>query len=114
MTNKNYNHTMKKPFKIAAAVLLFFIIASALSWLVMFLWNSILVDVAHVKPLNFWKAAGLLILAKVLFGGIGTGWRRKGASKRKEWRKKWMGMTPEERKEAKARWKEYCNRKKNE
>ncbi|MDF1695945.1 MAG: hypothetical protein P1U56_08945 [Saprospiraceae bacterium] len=110
----NNQGKMKKPIKIVVAVLFFVAVAGAVSWVVMFLWNAILVDSIGVKPLNFWKAAGLLLLAKILFGGIGRGWGRKSREKRKAWRKKWMGMTPEERKDAKARWKEYCSKRKEE
>ena len=104
-----YSNNRKKPSGIILMVLVFLIIASALAWLIMILWNNILTDVAGLKPLNFWKAAGLLLLAKILFGGF----RRKksfssGYSKRKHWKEKWMRMSPEERKEAKAKWRQHC------
>lgn len=112
MFEKNkYSQRRFTPLKVVFFIGVFLIIASALAWLVMFLWNAILVDVAGVKPLNFWKAAGLLILAKILFGGLGGKKGRWKHSKRKQWRKKWMDMSHEERQEAKARWKEHCRRK---
>jgi len=99
------------PLKILFFITVFITFVAAVSWIVMFLWNSILTEVTNVKPLNFWQAAGLLVLSKILFGGMGG---RKGKwknSKRKEWKEKWMNMNPEERNEAKSRWKEYCEKK---
>jgi hypothetical protein len=109
MFEKNkYSSRRFKPLKVLFFVAVFIAFATALSWLVMYLWNTILVDVAGVKPLNFWKAAGLLALAKILFGGFGgrkAPWKH---SKRKDWKNKWMAMNDEERQEAKSRWKEHC------
>lgn len=109
MFEKN-NFTSRRfhPLKVLFFIAVFIAIATALSWLVMYLWNTILVDVAGVKPLNFWKAAGLLVLSKILFGGFGRRkmpWRNSRGS---HWRNKWMGMSEEERREAKSRWKEHC------
>ena len=84
---------------------------AVLSWIVMFLWNNILTDVTNVKPLNFWKAAGLLVLAKILFGGFGGWGSRRRHSRRKHWKSKWMNMNPEERRAAKSRWKEHCRKR---
>ncbi len=91
-------------------IAVFLALAAGAACLVMVLWNAILPDVAGVKPLNFWKAAGLLLLAKILFGGFRPGrWRR-----RHHWRKRWMAMSEEERREAKLRWKERCKRRNSE
>ena len=100
------------PLKILGMILVFVAIVSALSALVMYLWNTILTDVTDVKPLTFWKAMGLLLLTKILFGGFGKAFGRNGKSKKKHWKNKWMNMSPEERIEAKSRWKEYCNQRK--
>ena len=101
------------PLKVLSYILLFITIAGALSALVMFLWNSILTDVVGLKPVTFWQAAGLLLLAKILFGGIGRLFGGKRFSKRREWREKWMQMNPEERREARSRWKEHCRKRKH-
>lgn len=105
----NNNSNIPKPLKILFFVTVFIAIASAVSFVVMCLWNNILTDVTSVKPLTFWQAAGLLLLAKILFGGFGGG---KGKwKKRKEWKNKWMNMSPDERQEAKSRWKAHCEKK---
>ncbi len=103
---KNYS-SHKSPVKVLFFGALFIGLISLFSWIVMLLWNAILPDVTGVKPLNFWKAAGLLVLSKILFGGF---WHRRGPWKkrRSRWKEQWMNMTPEERKEARSRWKEHC------
>lgn len=111
------NHSPRRftPMKVLSIILVFIAIAAALSAVVMLLWNAILPDVAGVKPLTFWQALGLLVLAKILFGGVGKVFGRKHSSKKKQWRNKWMNMNQEERREAKMRWKEHCKkRRKND
>jgi hypothetical protein len=59
------------------------------------LWNWLLPPIAGVHPITFVQAIGLLILSKILFGGIhrhgpGRHWKR-GLEDR------WAAMTPEER-----------------
>lgn len=113
MFNKDkFSSNKFKPFKVLFFVTIFLAFASAASFVVMFLWNAILPDVVGVKPLSFWQAAGLLLLAKILFGGIGgrgEHWKNK---RKGDWKNKWMSMNDEERHEMKARWKERCNSKK--
>lgn len=114
MFNTDHNTSRRfTPGKIVFMVFIFVAFAAALSALVMFLWNAILPDAVGVRPLTFWKAAGLLLLAKILFGGLGRFFGGKRYSRRKEWRKKWMQMSPEERQEAKQRWKEHCRRRRS-
>jgi Ca2+/H+ antiporter, TMEM165/GDT1 family len=89
----------KVPLVIAIATLGVFVFSS----IVMLLWNGILPAVLHVSAITFWQAAGILLLAKILFGGfrgkraMGCGWRRKAMYM------KWQNMTPEE----KEQFKEY-------
>ena len=112
MFNKdNYSSKKFKPLKILFFVCIFIAFVTAISWLVMFLWNAILPDVVGVKPLTFWQAAGLLLLAKILFGGFGKGRGHWKNSKKKGWKNKWMNMNEEERQAAKTRWKEHCKNK---
>lgn len=95
---------------------LFFLIAamaflSVAGWIVMTLWNLILPDVLGVQVVTFWQALGLLILSRLLFGGLGRFGRRHFANKRATWRNKWREMDDEERAAFKARWREKCGRK---
>ena len=54
--------------KIAIMMLLFFFVVS---YVVMVLWNWLVPDLFNGPYINFWKAAGLLLLSKILFSGIG-------------------------------------------
>lgn len=112
------NNTFK-PLKALFFFGVFILFVGVLSWVVMFLWNAILPDTVGVKPLTYWKAMGLLVLSKILFGGFGRGrgsWKQKGRKKFQEkfqdkWQNKWMGMSEEERREAQQRWKNHCENK---
>jgi hypothetical protein len=75
---------------------------------VMLLWNILMPQIFALPILNYWQAAGLLILARVLFGGIGHGFGRRGAfgsgedrlfNHGNKFREKWMNMSADERKE---------------
>jgi len=49
--------------------LLVLALAALFSAVVMGLWNAILPEVTGATTITFWQAAGILILAKILFGG---------------------------------------------
>ena len=61
--------------------------------IVMHLWNWLMPAIFGLKAITFWQAIGLLILARILVGGLGGGSNNK-KRKRKEMR--WECMTPEE------------------
>jgi hypothetical protein len=66
--------------------------------IVMLLWNHVLADVLPVHTVTFWQAAGILVLAKILFGGLpcsrGRGW---GSWRRRCMEGRWERLPPEER-----------------
>lgn len=82
-----------------------FVIAglTLLGFVVMLLWNGVLVDVLSVKTITFWQALGILVLSKILFSGFGPRgrrpfgppWRRRAMIGRM--RARWAEMSPEER-----------------
>jgi hypothetical protein len=41
---------------------------------VMVLWNALLPDIFGLPELGYGQAAGILVLVRILFGGIGKGW----------------------------------------
>jgi hypothetical protein len=47
------------------------IIAFLFGWLVMLLWNWLLPPLFHVGTIGYWQGFGLVILAKIFFGGMG-------------------------------------------
>jgi hypothetical protein len=77
---------------------------------VMLLWNALLPQIFALPQVSYLQAAGLLILARLLFGGIGGDMRghaghrgmRRGEhpfDHGNKLREKWMNMSEEERKE---------------
>ena len=88
-----------------------FVVGSAIQ----LLWNWILVDAAGMNPISIWQAIGLLVLARILFGGMFWGGRRQwGKSKRAEWKKKWRDMSPEDKEAFKQKWRERCQKPNSE
>jgi len=106
-----YNKRKFHPAKLLMMGVMFLGFFAAMSAVVMLLWNWILPEVANVKPLNFWKAAGLLLLFKILFGGMGRGKWKNRNHRRGKWKEKWMNMSDEERTEMKGKWKDWCDKK---
>lgn len=76
-------------------------IGALLGYVVMYLWNWLMPDLFGLPEITFWKAVGLFVLAKILFGFGGDGHKGKKGSGRSGWKKrmkaKMEGMTPEER-----------------
>src|SRR3954471_14333222 len=95
---------MNKVVRVLRFVAIGLLIATALSFIVMQLWNHLLPEIAGVHSITFWQALGLLILSKILFGGFrhrgrppAWGWKRRMAER-------WEKMTPEEREKFRAGW----------
>lgn len=93
-------------------LLISFALLVPLSYIIMALWNNILVAVLHVSAINFWQALGLFALSKILFGGFPgkPGWRhnRFRRHEMEEMRNKWFNMTPEEKQNFKQNWRNRC------
>ena len=75
-------------------------------YVVMSLWNALIPDIFSVNEITYWQALGLLVLARILFGGFGPGRFRR----HHHWKEKWMRMSPEERDAFKRRWQHYSRR----
>ncbi|HUN71132.1 MAG TPA: hypothetical protein VMU52_02390 [Steroidobacteraceae bacterium] len=84
----------------------FAVIALAvLSWVVMLLWNALLPSLFGVRPLHYLQAAGLLVLSRILLGGLRGHhgpWRHRG------WRERWQSLTPEERERLREKYGRHC------
>jgi hypothetical protein len=70
---------------------------TAVSFVVMALWNWLVPAITGWRTIDFWQALGLLVLSRLLFGlRMGFGWGHRG-----RWRarmaERWQSMTPEER-----------------
>lgn len=68
----------------------------AFGFITMLLWNALMPVIFNLPVINFWQAAGILILSRILFGGFGHG-RRHHRHMHHNFRAKWENMTPEER-----------------
>lgn len=70
---------------------------------VMLLWNWLMPTLLGLPSVTFWQAAGLLLLCKILFGGIGSAHHGHGhhgchhGTSVGKLRERWENMTPEER-----------------
>lgn len=83
----------RRPFMILLVPAIF----TAVSGATMLLWNNIMPSVFHLGMINFWQAAGLLLLSKILFGFRRGGGRFGGGMWRRRMMMKWKGMSEEER-----------------
>ncbi|NVK63884.1 MAG: hypothetical protein HWE22_04825 [Flavobacteriales bacterium] len=89
---RNYfEHKMRKknPAVIAGMVVLGILAIGGLITLfgftVMWLWNWLMPELFGLPTLTFWKAVGVIILSKLLFGGFGGGGKSgKSGKKRKK------------------------------
>jgi hypothetical protein len=82
--------------RIGKFVAMAIVILALLSYVVMRLWNWLMPELFSLHVLNYWQALGLLVLSKILLGGL-----RGGGARRMFWRgrmmERWEKMTPEER-----------------
>ncbi len=76
---------------IGAAALFVFSLA------VMLLWNGVLTSVVAVRSVSLWQAMGLLVLAKILFGGFHGPHRRPPWMRHGPGGESWCDLTPDER-----------------
>ena len=69
---------------------------TVVGFVVMTLWNRLMPDLFGWRSISFGQGLGLLLLARLLFGGF-----RGGAGRHLRWRgrmrERWERMTPEER-----------------
>ncbi len=78
----------------------------------MLLWNAVLPDLLHISSLNFWQAAGLFLLCKILFRNFG--WNEFGnhrkTCRKPHFRERFMNMSAEEKQKLQEKWKERCQK----
>lgn len=78
------------------------LILAITSVIVMLLWNALIPAVFSGPVINYWQAAGLLLLSKILFGSMGRGFGKRHHHYPDEmWKQKlkakYEAMTPEEK-----------------
>jgi len=97
-------------------ILLFIAIGGAI---VMLLWNWLLPPLFGLPSITFWQGLGLLLLCRILFGGLGghrshrSGVRSRFAERwdkrrAERWAERWERMTPEERDRIRRGMRDRC------
>lgn len=84
-------------------------------YLVQVLWNWLLPDLFGVPSVTFWQALGLLLLSRILFGGVGGrrgghGWghgSRMRARIRERMAERWHDLPDEKRDRLRAKMREH-------
>ena len=99
---------MRNTFKLRfAGTIIMLLMIAVFGVAVMLLWNALLPGLFGLPALNYWQAAGMLLLVRILFGGIGDGFTRHGRQRvesqfhghANRLREKWMNMNEDERRE---------------
>jgi hypothetical protein len=67
----------KKPYLIPVFIILGIGAVVLFGWIVMSLWNAVLVPAVGVNTVGFWQALGILVLSRILVGGFGGGGKRR-------------------------------------
>jgi hypothetical protein len=97
MRRNRFLHGLKIVVLVAVAITVF-------SFVTMHLWNWVMPAVFGLRTITWLQALALLVLGKILFGGIHR--HGGGCCRQREWKhrvaEKWMEMTPEEREKFRA------------
>jgi hypothetical protein len=75
--------------------------------IVKWLWNWLMPPLFGLHTVTFWQALGLLILCRILFGGLMTRGSSRYDYRRRmteRWAERWKKMTPEERERFRRSW----------
>ena len=86
-------HWVVRGLKFALFAVLFI---ALFSFVVMSLWNWLMPALFGWRLISFWQAVGVLVLSKILFGGL-RGRPGRHFSWRHRMMERWEQMTPEER-----------------
>lgn len=103
----NSNNKRYKKFFFFIPMLIFGL--SAISFIVMQLWNWLMPVIFQLPAISFFQAFGIFVLSKILFSSFNFNGRHKRmAFKNKMMEDKMMHMSDEERLEFKEQWKKRC------
>lgn len=73
--------SVTKVFKILFFILAAIVFVMLFGYVIMWLWNWLMPEIFGLPTLAYWQAVGLLVLAKMLFGGLGQGYSSKNNRK---------------------------------
>ncbi|MBG50178.1 MAG: hypothetical protein CML05_17980 [Pseudozobellia sp.] len=79
-----FERVVKKVFKIICICILVFLFLLLFGYGFMYLWNWLMPDIFGLKTITYWQAVGILVLAKILFGGFSGRKSGKGKPSRKK------------------------------
>lgn len=84
-----------------AHILVGVLIGAIFSAIVMWLWNELMPNLFFLPEISFFQALGLLVLSRLLFGGLSGHFFKHSEARRSShpMRDKWMHMSSQERKE---------------
>jgi len=90
-----------------AGILIMLAMLAVFGAVAMLLWNALMPGIFGLPALNYWQAAGILLLARILVGGLGHGLAQRGGRRGGgefgryaiKMRERWMNMSEEERRE---------------
>jgi len=85
------------------------VVLVALSGVVMLLWNVALAPALQIQKLSLWQAMALLVLCRILFGGLRLATKKGRAS----WTEKCQTLDEHQRARLKAEWQKRCGNRKN-
>ena len=92
------NRRTKKVLLLGPPILLAVLLVMALGGaIVRLLWNGVLPPLFGWPVITFWQALGLLVLCRILFGGLGRHHGYGRSRFRRRWEERYGRMTPEER-----------------
>src|SRR5208283_5617333 len=91
--NKRWRMIFIAPLAILAMLLFTFIGGE----IVLHLWNWLLPPLFGFRQINFWQALGLLLLCRILFGGLGRHGYHGRSRFRRRMEERYGHTTPEER-----------------
>ena len=97
---------MKWILKGLGAFVLFVLAFVLFGYVTMYLWNWLMPELFHLPVIDFGRAIGLVVLSKILFGGIRM--KSNGWGHRRYWKAKWESMSDEEREKFKQEFAQRC------
>jgi hypothetical protein len=104
---RNYEMRRHRILRGLKFVLFAMLFLTVFGFVVMRLWNWLVPSVFGWHIIGFWQAVGLLVLSKILFGGLHGGPRRHWYWRRRMM-ERWEQMTPEERAKFREGFRGHC------
>ncbi|MGI9550099.1 MAG: hypothetical protein ACR2MT_02775 [Aurantibacter sp.] len=92
-------------FKIFFGILAGIAFALLFGYIIMWLWNWLMPAIFGLTVITYWQAVGILVLGKLIFGGLGSGHHSK--SHKEKPRKRFREKMRESCKSDFSRWEHY-------